>query len=241
MVYLIIGLAILFASLGYLITEKNARYLLSGYNTMREEDRKKFDLKAFLNYFKKFHLFLGSSLLILGIFLLYTINETVAGIFMAIYPILAYSLLAWRSKSFGYSSNKKSTFLPMIIMFLSLFFVAYIFTVGLKEDKLIIGEKEIIIKGFYGEKILFSEIASLKMIEKIPEIRIRTNGFSTGSVNKGYFKTKEGESVKLIINADQLPCLEITKKDGRQILFSSRKESNESIYTALIQKIDSEK
>lgn len=239
MLYVIIGLAILFASLGYLITEKNAKYLLSGYNTMHEEDRKKFDLKAFLNYFKKFHLFLGSSFLILGIFLFYAINETVTSIFMAVYPLSAYIVLAWRSKSFRHSSDRKSTYASMIILFTSLILVAGIFIVGLKQDKMIIGENEVVIKGIYGEKILFSEIASLKMIEETPPISIRTNGFSAGKVNKGYFKTNEGEIVKLILNADQLPCIQITKKDGRKIFFSARKELNESIYTALIQKIDS--
>jgi hypothetical protein len=240
MLYVIIGLAILFASLGYLITEKNAKYLLSGYNTMREEDRKKFDLKAFLNYFKKFHLFLGSTFLILGIFLFYAISETVTSIFLAVYPISAYIVLAWRSKSFRHSSDKKSTYASMTILFTSLIFVAGIFVVGLKEDKMIIGENEVVIKGIYGEKILFSEIASLKMIEEAPPISIRTNGFSAGKVNKGYFKTNEGEIVKLILNEHQLPCLQITKKDGRKVFFSARKELNESIYTALILKIESE-
>jgi hypothetical protein len=240
MLYVIIGLAILFASLGYLITEKNANYLLSGYNTMREEERKKFELKAFLNYFKKFHLFLGSTFLILGIFLFYAISETVTSIFMTIYPISAYIVLAWQSKSFRHSSDKKSSYASMIILFMSLIFVAGIFVVGLKEDKMIIGENEIVIKGFYGEKILFSEIASLKMVDNIPSVSIRTNGFSAGKVNKGYFKTNEGEIVKLILNEHQLPCLQIIKKDGRKIFFSARKESNESIYSALIQKIDSE-
>ncbi len=240
MVFLIIGLAILFASLGFLITEKNARYLLSGYNTMREEDRKKFDLKAFLNYFKKFHLFLGSSFLILGIFLFYAISETVASIFMAAYPISAYIVFAWHSKRFSISSDKKSTYASMTFLFLSLIFVASIFAFGMKEDKMIIDENEIVIKGFYGEKILFSEVASLKMIDNTPPISIRTNGFSAGAVNKGYFKTEEGKKVKLILNAKQAPLIQITMKDGKQIIYSGRKQSNESLFKELIHTIRKE-
>ena len=59
----------IFVIIAYTINEKNAKYLLSGYNTMSKEDQKKFDLKNYLIFFKKF--FLNLSLYSFLIFLLF--------------------------------------------------------------------------------------------------------------------------------------------------------------------------
>ena len=50
---------IIFFIIAYTINEKNAKYLLSGYNTMSKEEQEKFDLKNFLIFFKKFFINLG--------------------------------------------------------------------------------------------------------------------------------------------------------------------------------------
>ncbi len=90
MIYLLIGIGILFVSIGFLVTENNARYLLSGYNMMSKEDQKKVALKPYLQKFRKFHLFLGFSFSFLGIALIYFTEELAAQVFMVAYPILAY-------------------------------------------------------------------------------------------------------------------------------------------------------
>jgi hypothetical protein len=38
----------------FLINEKNAKYLLSGYNMMSEKEREKIDLHKYLKFFKSF-------------------------------------------------------------------------------------------------------------------------------------------------------------------------------------------
>ena len=54
-VYLpIIFVAAVFYAIGSFTNEENAKYLLSGYNTMSEEKRKNFDIKGYLKIFKPF-------------------------------------------------------------------------------------------------------------------------------------------------------------------------------------------
>ena len=45
---------ICFVGVAFLVNEKNAKYLLSGYNTMSKEEQESFDLKNYLIFFKKF-------------------------------------------------------------------------------------------------------------------------------------------------------------------------------------------
>lgn len=56
MIIVSILLAFIFIGIGFLISEKNAKYLLSGYNTMSEEDKKNFNLTEYLKFFRKFHI-----------------------------------------------------------------------------------------------------------------------------------------------------------------------------------------
>ena len=63
MVLLISILSLIFIGIGTLITEKNAAYLLSGYNTMSKEKQEQVDLKELLRFSKKLPLSTGRCLL----------------------------------------------------------------------------------------------------------------------------------------------------------------------------------
>jgi hypothetical protein len=101
MIYIITGLSLLFLATGFIVTEKNAKYLLSGYNTMGEEEKKKFDIKAFIPWFRKFHIFLGVSFFIFGTTLTYLVGKNAGGIFLVVYPILAYIYFIWTSNRYS--------------------------------------------------------------------------------------------------------------------------------------------
>ena len=47
----VIFVSILYYAIGYFINKENAKYLLSGYNTMSDEERKKFDIENYLVFF----------------------------------------------------------------------------------------------------------------------------------------------------------------------------------------------
>ena len=50
----VVFVSVLFRVIAHFLTKENAKYLLSGYNTMSEEERKKFDIEQYLILFKKF-------------------------------------------------------------------------------------------------------------------------------------------------------------------------------------------
>ena len=70
MIYVILLLSLVFIGLGFLITNNNASYLLSGYNRLSAEEQQKIDIKPFIQFFRNFHIFLGGSFLVLGLILL---------------------------------------------------------------------------------------------------------------------------------------------------------------------------
>ena len=50
MMLVILLLSFLFFIIGFILNESNAKYLLSGYNTMSVEEQTNFNLKSYLNF-----------------------------------------------------------------------------------------------------------------------------------------------------------------------------------------------
>lgn len=234
MIYTLVGMSILFVGIGFIITEKNAKYLLAGYNTMSEKDRKKVDIKAFLHHFRNFHIVLGLSLLVIGFLLIYLFNENVGGIFMTVYPILAYIYFMISSAKYSKKINSKGISakwnkLGTVILVGTLLFVLGILVYGLNNNELSFDSEKIVFEGSYGETLTTSQIQSIELVDRLPNISIRTNGFSLGTIRKGYFKTRNGETVKLILNSDNTPILLLTKNDGQKIYYSAKDRSNANL------------
>jgi hypothetical protein len=227
MIYVIIGLSLLFVAIGFIVTENNAKYLLSGFNTSDEENRRRVDVKSYISYFRKFHIFLGGSFFIFGI-ILTLINENAGGVFLAVYPILAYIYFIWTSTKY-LKAIEKSAKIGSVVLVGALILVGILIGLGFKEDKLFFNSESIEFKGSYGEVVTQSEIQSVELVNDIPKIISKTHGFALGTINKGYFKTDEGEIVKLILNSDSRPYILLTKNNGKKIYFSSKESSNEKL------------
>lgn len=50
----IIFVSAFYYAIGHFINKENSKYLLSGYNSMSEDERKKFDIEGYLKLFKPF-------------------------------------------------------------------------------------------------------------------------------------------------------------------------------------------
>ncbi len=238
MIYILIAISILFIGTGFIVTEKNAKNLLSGYNELSEEEQQKFDLKGYLSFFKKFHIFLGLSFLIGGLVLNLFVSETSGLLFFCIYPILAYTYFVLKSSKFSSKARKQwHKIFSFTILISILGLLIWIFSDGFIEDKFICKATEIEITGSYGEILPKSEIKSIELIEKLPKIVRKTNGFAAGSVRKGYFKTENGEIVKLILNSKWTPIIVITRNNGGKIYYSTENGKNKELVNKLKEKL----
>ena len=90
----------LYLIIAYSINKENSKYLLAGYNTMSNDDRKKFDINNFFKFFKYF--FKLQSLLSILIFVIFKllVNEKIALIFYSIFLIFCPLYMIIKSKKF---------------------------------------------------------------------------------------------------------------------------------------------
>ena len=237
MLFPILFISILLTGIGFLVTEENASYLLSGYNTMSEEEKNEFDIKGYIPYFKKFHIFLGTSLCSIGLFIFYFIDADTSGLFMGIYPILAYTYFIWTSnKKYSHSTSTKQRILlyAVITGLLALIIgIIYGFQETLKENELHISATKIELTGSYGATLQKQDILGVYLVNELPPMAHKTNGFALETVKKGYFTTQIGEKVKLLLNSNQKPILLIETKDHEKIYYSAKTESNRILYQTL--------
>jgi len=238
MIIVSILLAFIFIGIGFLITEKNAKYLLSGYNTMSEEDKKNFNLTEYLKFFRKFHIFLGTSLLIVSLILFYFVDADYSGVFAGVYPIVAYIYFIWKGKRFNNMKDeqtKGSFIFALIIMVAVLIGIVAMFAYSLQDNPVEIKDDIIQIGGDYGIDLSIKDIQSIELVNELPEITSKINGFALQNTEKGLFRTSTDEKVKLLINSQNKPFILIITKTNEKIYYSSKEKSNQEIYNQLIE------
>jgi len=233
MIYIILGMSAFFIVIGFLVTEENAKYLLSGYNTMTVEERQNVDIKNYIPFFRNFHIFLGLSFGLFGMLIYRFFDEGSAGIFIGIYPILAYTALIWKGRDYSSSPSDKKNKIAIAILIAIAFGVVSLFYYGYKENEISFNKKQIEISGMYGKIIGAEEIAAIDLIEDTPKIKYRSNGFALGTIRKGYFKTENGETVLLILNSFEKPLLLIKTKAEHEIYYAPKEKSNKAIFEEL--------
>lgn len=225
MQYLIIGLGLFFLALAFILNQKNARFLLAGYNTMSEEERQHFDIRSYLRIFRRFHIFMAISFVLFGLAFLSVMGENAAGIFLGVYPILAYLWFLVKSRQYQSSKYVASNKWAIGVLLFTLLGVLILFAYGFRDNELSLQGDQLVLSGMYGLELRKDQIESLEEIAYLPPIQKRLNGFSSGDVHRGFYRTDAGEKVRLLINSAQVPILLIRPKSRPTIYYAPANEA----------------
>lgn len=94
--------------------------------------------------------------------------------------------------------------------------VALILYLGYREPTVEFNSSAFKLKGMYGVNIPFAEIAEVDTInwQEMPAISIRTNGISLFQVNRGRFRTVDGDYVRLSVYSGVSPVIRIVDRNN---------------------------
>jgi hypothetical protein len=233
MLIVVIGLGVFFSIIGFVVTEKNAQYLLSGYNTLSKEDQEKFPLALFLKRFKRFHLRLGVLYIVLGIALNY-LSKDWLGYHMGITPIVAYLYFIFVNRSIDPQINGSSTKVGIGVLVGVLFLVIALFYWSERENTIVMKADSIEISGPYGCTIPFSHITGINLTDEIPEIRRRKHGIATGGISKGRFIDVDGNEVLLLIDHPASNYITIERSSNIPVIISLSNVNEELVADSLL-------
>ena len=67
---------------------------------MPEKERNKVDISKYIPYFRRFHLWLGLSVLSLGSIVVWAFGMEAGGVFIGLYPLVAYIFFIWNTPKY---------------------------------------------------------------------------------------------------------------------------------------------
>ena len=237
MIVTLLILSVLFVGIGFLITEKNAPYLLAGYNTLSKEEQAKWDLKSYLIFFRRVHLVLGVSLLFVGFFLHFTFPGDAVVYWLVFYPLMFYGYVLWASQKFHPEDKKMTlkTYIGLGVLLLTIVGVAGGLYYAHRPNTIQINKEQIEISGAYGATFIRNK-TTVTVVDSLPKITLRINGIGTKQLRKGYFRTSQKKKVKLLLDGQQGPFLLFEQKGASPLYYQVQGESHSHVMRLLTEK-----
>ncbi|MDR2275520.1 MAG: DUF3784 domain-containing protein [Sphingobacterium sp.] len=202
------------------VNEKNARYILAGYNSMPSIERRQFELKKFLKFFKNYLLILAVSYLVIGSILFQIFDNANIGIlFSVLYPIFGFFLLIYRSLSYYRNTSKTNLLVLGVGMAIIIAIINAIF-IGLSNPTIKLNDNKLFISGPYGQILDINDIVAIEKISAPIQTK-KISGFQMGNVRKGKFEFPNNEIVTIISTTDKNYLRIITKSSKYIIDFDS--------------------
>lgn len=215
MIYIAFIISLIFFSIGFIVTQNNAKYILSGYNTMSAAKRATFDIEGYAKFFKRFHTILGISLFV-GTMLISLIDNNWASRFMIGYPLAAYIYFIIEGNRF--SADRSQKLISYVVGgVLSVLLIVISLSSGFETSEMILKDNSLEIKGSFGVTLTKQEILDQKLVDELPEkdgIFSKVGGFAAGDYAKGNFRLKGGRIVKLYVNKKVRPFILLNTMKG---------------------------
>jgi hypothetical protein len=95
-------------------------------------------------------------------------------------------------------------YLALILVVLLIFLPALLIIKGSKPSGIRLSDRSFTIDGMYGLTVNYSNIRIIDTVASLPRIKMRTNGFASGSILKGNFRMSDKTKAKLFVNTNNL-------------------------------------
>lgn len=228
---LILLVGLLMIGIGFLV--KFSPNLIAGYNTMPKDIKKNVDIEGLSTYLRNGFIVIGLTIIV-GYFLFKWIGFTmIANSMIPIVTLVGVTILVINSQRFDHNKEKK-TKQTFIVLGLVLVIVIGQITYGFIPSKISFNNDSVRFSGMYGLEVNISDIDNIELTDNIPAIKMRTNGFSFGTVNKGFFNLEEFGKTRLLIHSDSPAYLIISINNGEKIIINLKdKAETETTYNKI--------
>jgi hypothetical protein len=228
--------------IGFMVKYRRAYWLISGYNTMSKEKKQNVDIEGLANFTGNFCFALAVLIGVASALLVGGYDIAAGVLFAFLLPLSIFVII--KTQQYDHNSrNADGTMQRKSLLKLGLT-IAFLVIVGIgagvllyfsyQPTELLITEEYVQIKGMYGEKIPYTELKEVALIQEIPEITARTNGSSIGERRKGHFRLKDLGAAKLFLVSSQPPYIYLERNDKKPIIINfADKEETERVHGEL--------
>lgn len=216
---IIIGIitGLLFIGIGWVLPSNPN--LISGYNTLPKKEKQKVDIKA-LSKTMQLHMFWMGILMIAGTTIFSLLKmQLAASLTLFIVPV-AGSILMFVKSQKKYPFKSKGGRWGIGITAVTLISVIILLLYGMQTARMQFLQDQIVLSGMYGISIDKTAIKEFQLIDTIPAIVIRTNGFAMGKVRKGWFRLEDWGQCRLFLHGYEPPYILIEDFSGNKVLYN---------------------
>jgi hypothetical protein len=198
--------------------------LISGYNTLTREQKQNVDIEGLSAFMRNGFLLMGI-LIIAGYSLFNWLGfAVIANSVTPVVTLVGLTLMILKAQKFNHNTDKK-TGKTYLILGITGVFVIGLFMYGSMPSKTTFKDASIEFSGIYGFEMNFSEIEKVILVDSLPAIQMRTNGYSFGGVKKGFFRLDQLGKCQLMIQSKNPPYLIILKKNGDPVIINFKDPS----------------
>ncbi|TYS64562.1 DUF3784 domain-containing protein [Sutcliffiella horikoshii] len=228
---------LVFLLIGWAIVKKEAYGLISSFHSRPKEEQEELLHNGYPQKTGML-LILTAFVLLILLPLIFTPFSYALEIQIGVMVIMLLGGFIYLSK-FEVSQKRKKSYIISISVAVVTFGILFgVFYLGFQEAEMTLKENSFEISGVYGDQWEYEEITKVELLEEMPEVLIRTNGYGMQSISKGHFKVKGFGSSLLFINKDHSPYLLIKTADDTIFLNSKDAEKTKDWYHQLVEQLD---
>lgn len=235
MIIVILILILIFAIFGWALKYKEAYWLISGFSNRPEEEQKELIKNGYPQKIGTLFFIVAAGMLIL----LPLAFTSFAFSFEIIFAFMFIGLtggMIYLTKFDVPHKRKKSALIGIITSIAVIAIVAGVFTAGYQDFEIQFKQDSFEITGYYGDEWAYENIQEIALLEEMPKVTIRTNGFGLPTLSKGHFKVKEYGSSLLFIHHNSPPYLYIKAGEDNVFINSKNPEETEKWHKQLIER-----
>lgn len=226
---LIIALFFLF---GWAIVKKKMYSLISGFNTHSPEEQEQLIKNGLPQKTGKLLIFIGIGMLIL-LPLSFTPIKHAMEIQWGFFIFSLFVGMIYLSKYEIESKRKRTYIITSNIAVITITFIVGLMVYGYKSPNIVFEKKHFEITGMYGDKWNYEEIEDVQLINEMPDIIMKTNGFDGSTMLKGHFKLEKYNKSLLFIHTDSSPYIYLKLHDQHLFINNKDPETTKMWYAQL--------
>jgi hypothetical protein len=227
---------LLFLILGWAVRKKEGYWLISGFASRSKEEQEELIRNG---YPQK----LGGLLIItaIGMLLLLPLTFTSYKYAMEIQfgfmSIFLMGGIIYLTKYEVPKKRKRSYIISISLFIVIIGGIGAVSYFSYQGYELVTKKESFEITGMYGDEWEYEDITSIELMEKLPEVTVKTNGVGLPTLSKGHFKVKGYGSCLLFIQKGSSPYIYIELKEKKIFINNKDQEQTESWYQQLTEKM----
>ena len=143
---------------------------------------------------------------------------------------IMYAYIFNRRPDYAYPHNKKGYVLKFLVICILLITVCGLYYQYRSDLVASVSKTELKISGLYGTDIMYDDIQDVTLQNRLPPIKLRSNGFAVGNTRLGNFITKDDVHVILFAHSDSCFIRIVTKSDKIYYLSAKKPDKTMNIF-----------